>query len=130
MTDARSTELYEKVEEKYQPCQTESMSTSGDTRIVHDVKTYRAFLVILNRLRKNALQPDLLFRRYLDGCLWMVVIRMAKLVEIIGWDETGMKSELTQTCKHTQSMSRYLEAVVGREVSHSRRTDERKTYGD
>lgn len=105
------------------------MSTTRDTRVIQNPKANRALLVVLNSLRKHALQPNLLLRGNLNGRFRIIVIFATKLVQVVRWDETRVESELSQTSEHAERVSRDLFCILSNTFSINKK-EQKETHGD
>ena len=85
------------------PFETEAMRAARDARVIQDIETNRTLLVILDRLSKKPLEPDLLCgRNVLRGLVGIVLfVGLEKLFGIVGRDQAGVKRQLSKSSEHT-----------------------------
>ena len=87
------------------------MRTRGNPRFRHCIETNRTFFIVLDRLENLRLQLGLELECDLYGVARGRVdaLLCPKLIQVISWDQSWMESKLTQTGKHAQNISSYLD---------------------
>lgn len=80
------------------------MGTACNSSVVEWIKADWTFFTVFDGLRKHILQPYFLNR--CDGnrlrSVAVVGLGCAKFLQIIRWNETGMKGDLPHTSEHTK----------------------------
>ena len=80
------------------------MSAEGDPWLIQLAEADRALFTILDSLRKDVLQANLVLRSNLNGgrLIFARAIIVAQLLEVVGWQEARMESKLTHTSEQAE----------------------------